>query len=77
MTMVLEIAAEQWVLRERVFVIERAAQQLGLDLPAAVENYRCTPEEQALLTGMRKTMIENIMRSVNREHRHKRPTLKS
>ncbi len=77
LSMVLELAAEQWVLRERVFVIECAAGTLGLNLGAAVENYRLSEAEQTTLAEMRKTMIDNLMRAVNREHRHTRPQLKS
>ncbi len=72
-TMVLELAAEHWVLRERVYTIEKAAGSLGLDLGAAVENYRFSDADQAALAAMRKTMIDNLMRSVNREHRRPRP----
>ena len=31
-TMVLELAAEQWVLRERLFTVEKAADQLGFEV---------------------------------------------
>jgi hypothetical protein len=72
-TMVLELAAEQWVLRERVYTIEKAADALGLNLTAAVENYRFSDDEKTMLAGMRRTMIENLMRSVNQEHRRLRP----
>jgi hypothetical protein len=71
-TMVLELAAEQWVLRERVYTIEKAAGSLGLKLSDAVERYRFSDAEQAELAAMRKTLIENLMRSVNREHRRAR-----
>lgn len=72
LTMVLELAAEQWVLRERVYAIEKAADALGLNLTAAVESYRFSEAEKTTLAGMRKTMIDNLMRSVNREHRQLR-----
>lgn len=77
MSMVLELAAEHWVLRERVFAIERAAARLGLELGAAVESYEFTAAEKATLGAMRKTLIDNLMRTLNRPHRHARPTLKS
>jgi hypothetical protein len=77
MSMVLELAAEHWVLRERVFAIERAAKRLGLELTAAIEGYEFTEAEKAALGAMRKTMIENLMRTVNRQHRHARPSLRS
>lgn len=73
MTMVLELAAEQWVLRERLYVLERAARSSGLDLPAAIDAYRPTEAEKAELAAMRRTLIENLMRSVNREHRSGKP----
>ena len=69
MSMVLELAAEQWVLRERMFVVEQAAGKLGLKLADAVESYELTDTEKSTLASMRATMIENLMRSVNREHR--------
>jgi hypothetical protein len=77
MSMVLELAAEHWVLRERLFAIEHAADKLGWNLSAAVESYEFSDAEQATLGAMRKTMIDNLMRSVNREHRHARPALRS
>lgn len=73
MSMVLELAAEQWVLRERLFTIEKAADKLGLPLGAAVESYRFSAEEQAQLAHMRKSLIDNLMRTVNREHRRLPP----
>ena len=77
LSMVLELATEHWVLRERLFLIERAADKLGLGLGAAVEAYRPDEAEQAKLAEMRKSMIDNLMRTVNREHRRSRPRLKS
>jgi len=77
MSMVLELAADHWVLRERVFAIERAAEMLGLDLGAAVERYQFSEAEKATLGAMRKTMIDNLMRTVNRPHRRARPALRS
>lgn len=77
LSMVLEVATELWVLRERVFVIERAAEKLGLNLGAAVANYSLSDEEKAALSAMRKTMIDNLMRTVNREHSRVRPRLES
>jgi hypothetical protein len=76
-SMVLELAAEHWVLRERVFAIEHAADKLGLNLSAAVESCEFSDAQQAALNAMRKTMIDNLMRAVNREHRHARPALRS
>jgi hypothetical protein len=74
LTMVLELAAEQWVMRERLYVIEKAADSLGLKLSEAVENYRLSDGDEATLAAMRKSMLENLMRSVNREHRRAGPS---
>lgn len=76
-SMVLELASEQWVMRERLYVLERAADRLGLKLREAVEAYRFDESERAELAQMRKTMIENLMRTVNREHRHARPKIET
>jgi hypothetical protein len=77
MSMVLELAAEHWVLRERVFAIERAAERLGLELGSAAESYEFTATEKETLDAMRKTLIDNLMRTVNRPHRHARPSLRT
>ncbi len=76
-SMVLELASEQWVMRERLYVLERAADRLGLKLSDAIESYRFDDVERAELAQMRKTLIENLMRTVNREHRHTRPQLET
>jgi hypothetical protein len=73
-TMILEVATDHWVLRERVFVIEKAAEQLGIRLSEAVESYQLTAADQQLLAAQRKALIENIMRSVNSPHRRTLPT---
>ncbi|MBS0419635.1 MAG: hypothetical protein JSR66_18140 [Proteobacteria bacterium] len=72
-TMMLEVATDHWVLRERVFVIEKAAEQLGIRLHDAVEAYQLTAADQQLLAAQRRTLIENIMRSVNRPHKRTLP----
>ena len=73
-TMILEVATDHWVLRERVFFLEKAAEQLGLPLHQAIEAYKPSAEDQQLLAAQRKALIENIMRSVNRQHRRTMPT---
>jgi len=73
-TMVMELATELWVLRERVYVLEREAERLGMPLRGAIENHRLTAEEQAELAEMRRQMLDQLMRTVGREHR---PALRS
>ena len=76
-SMILELATEQWVIRERLYLIERAAEQQGLKLREAIEGYRPSDSERSELTQMRKTMIANLMRTINFEHRHARPKIET
>jgi hypothetical protein len=68
-TMVLELATELWVLRERVFVIEAVADRHGLPLKAEVEAYVFSDAERAALEAMRGTMMRQLFRTLNRDHR--------
>lgn len=68
-TMVLELATELWVLRERVFVIEAVADRHGLPLKSEVETYAMSEVERATLEGMRGSMMRQLFRTLNRDHR--------
>jgi hypothetical protein len=68
-TMVLELATELWVVRERVFVIEAVAAQKGLPLKDAVEAYKPSESERAELERMRGTMMNQLFRTLNQDHR--------
>jgi hypothetical protein len=68
-TMVLELATELWVVRERVFVIEAVAAQQGLPLKDAVEAYKPSEAERAELERMRGTMMNQLFRTLNQDHR--------
>jgi hypothetical protein len=68
-TMVLELATELWVLRERVFVIEAVANRHGLPLRDDVESYTLSEAERATLEAMRATMMNQLFRTLNRDHR--------
>jgi hypothetical protein len=67
-TMFLELATELWTTRERLYVLEREAERLGLPLRAAIEAHAATSDEQAELAAMRRRMLENIMRTLGRSH---------
>ena len=69
LTMVLELATELWVLRERVFVIEAVAGENGLPLKAGVENYVLSTEQQAELARMRSATMDQLFRTLNQDHR--------
>jgi hypothetical protein len=66
-TMVLELATELWTIRERLFVLERAADNLGIPLPAAIEGYQLTEAESAELAGMRQRMLTELLRTVGQK----------
>jgi hypothetical protein len=69
LTMVLELATELWVLRERVFVIEAVAAEHGLPLTPAVESYALSETQRAELAGMRAEMMNQLFRTLNQDHR--------
>lgn len=67
-SMVLELSTELWTTRERLYVLEREAERLGMPLRTAIEAHLITPAEQAELAAMRRHMLDNIMRTVGRSH---------
>ncbi len=69
LSMVLELATELWVVRERVFMIEAAAAQQGLPLRDAVETYVPSDAERAELEQMRAAMMGQLFRTLNQDHR--------
>jgi hypothetical protein len=69
LTMVLELATELWVLRERVFVIEAVAAEHGLPLKSAVESYALSEAQRAELAGMRAEMMNQLFRTLHQDHR--------
>jgi len=69
LTMVLELATELWVLRERVFVIEAVAAEHGLPLKTSVESYALSDAQRAELAGMRAEMMNQLFRTLNQDHR--------
>ncbi len=69
LSMVLELAAELWVVRERVFLLEAVLTQQGVAAADAVESYLPTDAEKAVLAKMRAEATANIFRTLNREHK--------
>jgi hypothetical protein len=69
LSIVLELAAELWVVRERVFVVEAVLQGQGIAVTEAIEAFTPTAEQQATLARMRADMTAQMFRSLNREHR--------
>ena len=69
MSIVLELAAELWVVRERVFLMEAVLQSQGVAVSDAIEAFTPTDEQQATLGRMRAEMTAQMFRSLNREHK--------
>jgi hypothetical protein len=68
-SMVLELAAELWVVRERVFVLESVLGQHGIAAREAIEAYVPTADEQQTLAAMRATITAQMFRTLARDHR--------
>jgi len=68
-SMVLELATELWVVKERLYAIEAAAQGLGLPLRQAVEAWQPDAADQALLAEHRAALLSNLFRTLGRDHR--------
>ncbi len=69
LSMVLELAAELWVVRERVFILEAVLKKQGVAAADAVETYVPTDAEKAVLAKMCAEATANIFRTLNREHK--------
>lgn len=67
-TMVLELATELWTTRERLYVLEQEAERLGVPLRTAIEGHQITPAEQTELCAMRRSMLDNVLRTIGRGH---------
>jgi hypothetical protein len=65
LSMVLELAAELWVVRERLFRVEAAAATQGLDLASLVETQELAADRQAELAALRETFTRGLFRSLN------------
>ena len=68
-SIVLELASELWVVRERLYVLEAVAADQGLALRHAIESWKPSPEQQSELADMRRRMLEEMFRTLGQEHR--------
>jgi hypothetical protein len=66
MSMVLELAAELWVVRERVYRLEAAAETKGLDLTRLVETLELSQAQTGELADLRERFTRSLFRSLNR-----------
>ena len=64
MSMMLELAAEVWTVKERLYTVEKAAAEAGLDLSERIEAWRPNEEQAAELETQRKQMLDSLFRSM-------------
>jgi hypothetical protein len=67
-TILLELAAELWTVKERLYALERAADDAGLDLTDRIEAWKPTEEQGAELDAARAQMIGTLFRSLEARH---------
>lgn len=72
-SMILELMAELWTIKERVYVLEQVLSSHDNSVKQQVENYHPSPEQTVELEAKRGVFIQNIMRSVEdiNSKRHK------
>lgn len=62
--MVMELATQLWVLRERLYVHEDIARRSGAIAGDAIESWTASEEQAAELAEMRAAMIRELFRTV-------------
>lgn len=63
-TMMMELMAELWVVKERLYMVERVAAEDGIALTEKIEAYRPSPDEVKTLEETRRGFVESIMRTL-------------
>lgn len=64
-SMLLELMSEVWVLKERLHVLEKVADDEGLQLSEKIEAYRSSEGEEAELSKARQEFIQTILRALS------------
>lgn len=63
-SIVMELAAELWVLRDRQRIVERLLEQNGSLRREDIESYQPTPEESAALRAERDAYVRRLFHSL-------------
>ena len=63
-SMIMELMSEVWVMRERMYVLEKVAGEAGLDLTAGIENWQAEESERLELSQARAQLIQSVTRSL-------------
>jgi siroheme synthase len=64
LSMVLELTAEVWVVKKRLYLLERVADQAGVPLTPRIEGYELDEQEVAELAALRQQLIATVLRSL-------------
>lgn len=67
-TMATEMMAELWVVKERVFVLEKVLDNSGLNVQQQLEDFEISQEDANKLEVSRRQFVETIMRAFDAEH---------
>lgn len=67
-SMLLELSSELWTVKERLYALERAADDAGLDLTRRIEAWQPTDQEAGELDAARERMIATVLRSLEARH---------
>lgn len=65
----LELATELWTVRERLYVLESVMAKEGVSVRDKIEAYQLSPSERSELAEIRSRMLNEIFRTLGREHR--------
>lgn len=60
LAMLLTLSGEVWALRERLMALEAIASRQGVALPAEIEKYEFTEEEEARVAGFRREFLASL-----------------
>lgn len=63
-TMMLEIMAELWVVKERVYTLEKVLGDAGIAVKEQIDACKFSPEQAAELEMERRKLIETVLRSL-------------
>jgi hypothetical protein len=64
-SIVIELTAEVWVLRERVYAVEDIVTEAGISLRERVEKWQPDPAQAEELAQMRQTMMQTLFRTID------------
>jgi hypothetical protein len=67
-SMILELTAETWVTRKRLYLLEKVAARAGVELTPGIEGYQLSEAEVQELDQLRRRLIGTVLRSLEADH---------